>query len=660
MADLSRLFGGRPFVIDSTTLLSPEEQLIAAIEDAGMIPPDAIVFDNAFHRFNPDGKPGNRSGWYVGNGGDFPAGAFGNWKTNTSIRWCADRGRELTAAEIAVRDAQQMKAARLAEEERVKAADIAGDIASTIWEDCLLATADHPYLQRKGIQAHGAKVSGDGRLVLPLYDENGELATLQYVGADGKKEYIRGGPTKNKFWMIGELKKTLYVAEGFATAASIHEATGEAVCIAYTAGNLSGVVRIMRERLGAHRDIHIVADNDKSKTGEREAQKAAEQWGARWTLVPVEGQDANDYAQAGHDLLALLEPPTGGWLVPADKFCQEPAPIRWLVKRWIQRDALIMVHGPSGCGKTLMVLDWCARIASGMSDWNGRQVRPGRVVYLAGEGHWGLRARLAAWKQKYGADGLDMWISKSGCNLNTTGYPTAVENIRALPHPPDLVVVDTLHRFLDGDENKAQDAKSMLDACARIMLEFSCSVILVHHTGVAEEAQARARGSSAWRGALDVEISVAPCGAETFQLVQRKQKDGELEDAVYMELEKVRLHGWIDEDGEPVDSVVPVPGTKPPEVKGDSKLEKAKALFQRAWFHAGCGMMAGDPHVSKKEFVAFMMESEGSSEETAKRETRSGRSIDTLLKEGTIAKYGDGWRVTDVEYKNTMAVLKNG
>lgn len=660
MADLSRLFGGRPFIVDSTTLLSPEEQLIAAIKDAGMNPPLTVAFDSAFHRFNPDGKQGNRSGWYVVNGGNFHSGAFGNWKTNTSIRWHADKGRELTAAEIAVRDAQQMKAARLAEEERAKAADLAGDLASTIWEDCLLATADHPYLQRKGVQAHGAKVSGDGRLVLPLYDENGELATLQYVNADGKKEHIRGGPTKNKFWMIGELKRTLYVAEGFATAASIHEVTGEAVCIAYTAGNLSGVVGVMRESLGAQQDIHIVADNDKSKTGEREAQKAAERWGARWTLIPIEGQDANDYVQAGHDLLALLEPPTGGWLVPADEFCQKPAPIRWLVKKWIQRDALIMVHGPSGCGKTLMVLDWCARIASGVSDWNGRQVRAGRVVYLAGEGHWGLRARLAAWRQKYGTDGLDMWVSKSGCNLNTTGYPTAVESIRALPYPPDLIVVDTLHRFLDGDENKAQDAKSMLDACARIMLEFGCSVILVHHTGVSDEAQNRARGSSAWRGALDVEISVVPCGAEAFQLIQRKQKDGELEDTVYMELEKVRLHGWIDEDGDPVDSVVPVPGTKPPEVKGDSKLEKAKVLFQRAWFHAKCGMMIGDPHVSKDEFVTFMMESEGSSEETARRETRSGRSVDMLLKEGIIAKYGDGWRVTDAEYKTTMMVLKNG
>ena len=52
----------------------------------------------------------------------------------------------------------------------------------------------------------------------------------------------------------------------------------------------------------------------------------------------------------------------------------------------------------------------------------------------------------------------------------------------------------------------------MLNACNGLMKEFDCSVLLVHHTGVSEEAQHRARGSSAWRGALDVEISVVPGG----------------------------------------------------------------------------------------------------------------------------------------------------
>jgi hypothetical protein len=88
--------------------------------------------------------------------------------------------------------------------------------------------------------------------------------------------------------------------------------------------------------------------------------------------------------------------------------------------------------------------------------------------------------------------------------------PRVVEAIRALPVPPSIIGIDTLHRFLAGDENSAQDAKTMLDACAALMREFNCSIVLVHHTGVSDEAQHRARGSSAWKGALEIEISVVP------------------------------------------------------------------------------------------------------------------------------------------------------
>ena len=89
-------------------------------------------------------------------------------------------------------------------------------------------------------------------------------------------------------------------------------------------------------------------------------------------------------------------------------------------------------------------------------------------------------------------------LSRDGCDLNTPdGYRRVVENVRALPTPPTVIVVDTLHRFLSGDENSASDTKTMLDACGALIHEFNCTVLLVHHTGVSEEAQHRARGYSA-------------------------------------------------------------------------------------------------------------------------------------------------------------------
>jgi putative DNA primase/helicase len=265
------------------------------------------------------------------------------------------------------------------------------------------------------------------------------------------------------------------------------------------------------------------------------------------------------------------------WLIPADDFCAQPSPISWLVKRWIQSQALVMVHGPSGGGKTFVVLDWCLRMASGTEDWAGHKVRQGNVVYLAGEGHHGLRGRVAAWKhhtpqqaswrcgsQKTAATSTprpatSRWSSRSGCCQTR----------------PSVIVVDTLHRFLAGDENSAQDAKTMLDACNALMMEFDCSVILVHHTGVSDEAQHRARGSSAWRGALDIEISIVP-GKEgiPMQIVQRKSKDAEMAETVHVELQQVAIPGWLDEDGQQVTSAVIVQAQAPAPSKKNSKIDQ--------------------------------------------------------------------------------------
>lgn len=331
----------------------------------------------------------------------------------------------------------------------------------------------------------------------------------------------------------------------------------------------------------------IVADNDASGVGQRYAEQAAAKYGAR-VVMPPESGDANDYAKAGNDLALLLSPPVDDWLIPADTFSQQPAPISWLVKRWIQREALIMVHGPSGGGKTFVVLDWCLRMASGMAEWHGNKVKPGAVVYLAGEGHHGLRGRIAAWKHHHQAEHLRMWLSRNGCDLNTpAGYARVVEQVRMLDTPPDLIVVDTLHRFLLGDENSAQDAKTMLDACNSLMAEFGCSVLLVHHTGVSDEAQHRARGSSAWRGALDIEISVIPAKDENpMEIVQRKSKDAELAQSIYTRLHSVEIPGWVDEDGQQVTSAVVVEAQQnaTQSAKPESKLTSMTRVFEGAWW----------------------------------------------------------------------------
>lgn len=667
MTDLTNIMGGPwspPVAIEPDP---PEVQLLDAISNSGMTPPKSIVLDGKLHRFNAGtkGKAGHdKSGWYIAFGDGVPAGRFGCWRSGIETVWRADMGRQLTAIEemAHTRRMAEAKAARDAELE--KSRTVASDTVSEIWSNCTGADPAHPYLARKNIQPHGARVTGDGRLVVPLFSPEGNLASLQYIDAEGGKLYHSGGQTGGCYWTIGSYDEAgpIYIAEGFATAATISEITGRPCVASYSASNLVPVTEHLRETLGKMAELVIVADNDASGTGQKYADQAAAKYGARSVLIPIEG-DANDYVAAGHDLSVILAPNVTDWLVPADEFSSQPMPIRWLVKHWLQEQALIMVHGPSGGGKTFAVLDWCLHIASGKTDWNGHKVKPGAIVYLAGEGHHGMRSRIAAWKQHHGADHIEMWVSKAGCDLNTAeGYTRVVESVRALPVKPSIITVDTLHRFLSGDENSAQDAKTMIDACAALMREFECSVVLVHHTGVSEEAQHRARGSSAWKGALEIEISVIPAkGDAPMQLVQRKSKDSEEAKPIYASLKLVPINGWIDEDGEPVTSAVLVQEEAPPERQKPSKLDDFKKIIRGAWWEGGTEYRDDTPYISRS-VLATKLEKDGVKNERTLRNmlnpSYTDKLIGALIMGEIIEKYEHGWVIVDAELLSTLALEK--
>ena len=660
MADIKDIFGG-PFVPSNKQVDPPELQLADAMRSAGIEPPRDIKIDGQLHRFSTKGRKRDDSGWYIAFPDEPVAGRFGCWRDQIDAVFKAEIGRDLSPAENMAILRRQSEAKAERDLARQRKAEVAASTVETIWRDAIAASPDHPYLKRKGIHPHGARLTGDGRLIVPLYAADGDLASLQYISED-EKRYHPGGTTKSCSWTLGEVTPgPIFVAEGYATAATIHEISGRPCVIAYSANNLPEIVGQLRDIHGQTQEIVIVADNDASGVGRNKADEASAKHGGRIVMPPIEG-DANDYHQSGGDLAGLLFPPADDWLVPADAFSEQPDPIRWQIKRWLQSQALIMVHGPSGGGKTFMVLDMVLSVASKgvISQWFGNKVRHGTVVYLAGEGHHGLRGRVAAWKQHKAVSGLDMWLSRHGLDLNTPqGYQKTVDAIRSLPSVPEIIVVDTLHRFLDGDENSAQDAKSMLDACGALIHEFGCSVILVHHTGVSNEAQHRARGSSAWRGALDIEISVVP--GDTIEIVQRKSKDAEEAKPVFAELQSVPIKGWMDEDGDQVTSAVLVAGQEPVKAKKDSPIVKHQKLFENAWWTSGAEDIDGQPYLTRAGLTC-KLESDGMADRTVQNmlnPSYDNKLIGALLLANMIEKQHDGWVIIDKVWASAMVASRN-
>ena len=666
MTDLTNVLGGPWSPAREESPAPADEQLREAMMSAGIDPPEDIHIDGKVHRFATNGKKGDDAGWYVAYPDGVPAGSFGCWRDGIQQNWRMDVGRPLEAAEEMAIKRRQEEARQERKRQQEVRQESAKEVVDEIWRNAGVADPDHPYLQRKRIQPNGARVTGDGRLIVPLFAPDGTLSSLQYINAEGGKQYHAGASVKGCQYTIGAVEQTdtLYIAEGFATAATIHEATGAPCATAYSASNLTAVAEYWRAELGHHVALVVVADNDDHHVGKMYADQAAAKTGARVVIPPVSG-DANDYALAGHDLDVLLNPPRSDWLVPADTMSEKPAPIRWHVKRWLQADAMIMIHGPPAGGKTFVVMDMVMRMAGGIEEWCGHRVSEGPVVYLAGEGHHGMRGRIAAWKQHHGIKSLDMWVSSSGCGLNMPeGKQKAIEAVRALPAAPGVIVVDTLHRFLDGDENSAQDARSMLDACSVLMEEFGCTVVLVHHTGVSDESQHRARGSSAWRGALDIEISVVPeKDATPGQIVQRKAKDAEVADPVYFALEPVEIPGWMDEDGEQVTSAVLAQASAPETSREkDDPVARFLKRMQRAWWASGAEVVDDKPYISRSGLKAWM-ESEGMKPGSIRNALAPNGKygthlIATLLDAEVIQKSHNGFAVCDPETASMWLILK--
>ena len=160
----------------------------------------------------------------------------------------------------------------------------------------------------------------------------------------------------------------------------------------------------------------------------------------------------------------------------------------------------------------------------------------------------------------------------------------------------------------------------MLVSCASLMSEFNCSVLLVHHTGVAAEAQKRGRGSSSWRGAMDVEMSVAKEG-DTVVLACTKSKDEKEPTPEYLKLEEIDVPGWFDEDGNPETTAVVLEGEKPQQ-KEDAALTDAKNMFRFAWKKTGYDMKDGAPYVTRSAWINVMVASGDATQDTAQRNLR--------------------------------------
>ena len=678
MADLSNILGGPWSPSPEKLVAPPEAQLIDAMRAAGLEPPEEIHFDGKIHRFRSGtkGSPGHgdKPGWYLVFGDGIPAGRFGCWRMGMEQTWRADVGRKLTEFEemAHARRINESKVLREAAQERQH--QVASETVEKIWLSGVAAHPDHPYLKRKGIQTHGVRITGDGRLMVPLYDADGTLSTLQYIDEDGGKLYHPGGKSGGKFWMIGSLDEpgTLYVAEGFATAATIYETTSRPCVIAYSASSLVPVTASLREMYGETQDIVIVADHDKHGVGQRYADQASAKFGARVVMPPIEGMDANDYVQAGHNLSALLIQQTGTAVIDklkvvfGDQLGNDYEAPNELIEGLMTIGSSVVVYGDSNSGKTFWALSVAAAIATG-TDCYGRKTDSGLVIYLASEAPASIRSRMQAIKKHHNCSLENLVMVPVPMNFYNGDQDAndVIELVRAIEQiknkPVRLIIGDTLARMSAGaNENSGEDMGPVMARFDQVATATGAALMIIHHNG--KDAAKGARGWSGIRAHIDTEIEVIEKDGIRMVNVTKQRELPSKGEAIYFKLEIIEM--GQSKFGGFATTCVAVPDNAANSAqphKKPTKHDENMRTIERAWWSSGAEDRDGLPYVSRSALRDLLVK-DGMSERTAKNKTEASRSdgiIAQMLNAGALEPAEHGWVFKNEAQVSAMLMRKN-
>lgn len=266
--------------------------------------------------------------------------------------------------------------------------------------------------------------------------------------------------------------------------------------------------------------------------------------------------------------------------------CKTANAISYIIAGHVQEKGLHMTFGEPASGKTFHVIDMaCAIACDEISSWQGKSLKHGQVIYFAGEASQGVKLRLLgqAIRRGINPENVKLEVIDEVFSLDDESdmdhqLETTIENIKAFAPNPVYIVIDTLHAFMAGDENNAGDTRKFLTVCRKLVKEYGCAVELIHHVGVSQDAKGRARGSSSWLGAMDIMTLVQSTGINgdgiTYKVIQKKHKDGKKQKDLVFRATEVILTDILDENGEPVTTLVPEldeVGTRENLAKADEK-----------------------------------------------------------------------------------------
>lgn len=213
-------------------------------------------------------------------------------------------------------------------------------------------------------------------------------------------------------------------------------------------------------------------------------------------------------------------------------------PVEFLVDGLLTDTGFAMMYGAPGTGKSFLAIDIALSVAHGMP-WQGQEVKPGAVLYIAGEGIGGFGKRWKAWEKYHGTkDEPDMYLLPTAVNFREPeDIARLVATIEGIGQKFSLVIVDTVARAIAGaEENSSTDMGLFVAACDEIKALTGGALLAVHHAG--KDSSRGARGSTALLGAVDTSLMVGKSD-DIVVLRTEKMKDAEPMDEINLIMQTV-------------------------------------------------------------------------------------------------------------------------
>jgi hypothetical protein len=190
-------------------------------------------------------------------------------------------------------------------------------------------------------------------------------------------------------------------------------------------------------------------------------------------------------------------------------------PVEWLVESILPKKAFIALYAPPASYKSFIALDLAEAIATGR-EWMGYRIpKKGAVLYICGEGHGGMGARVKACKiQNQSPDGANLYIIRAQLNLRSSQedfdklIQAISELIAQIDEPLEIIILDTLMRMSGGgfNENSSEDMGAFITQTGKLQEIFHCALLVIHHSG--KDVTKGLRGHSSLLGAVDTELEI--------------------------------------------------------------------------------------------------------------------------------------------------------